>query len=155
MSQIAIIQTDPDVPAGVIAELLAEVAGGTVTSNCCGEKGLVEVGLTGAGEVDPLFTGVDGRFRAFQWHNDSFSILTGARHLATSTDCPGQAFLIGSAWGLQFHPEVNAAIVGDWSRRAATGTRYLEPFASAEAAHRELCRLLLANFLAVTGLRDC
>lgn len=136
-------------------QLLSEVAGGEVASHRRGEKGLVEIGLTGAGVADALFAGVDRHFQAFQWHNDSFSIPPGARHLAESSACPGQAFRVGNAWGLQFHPEVDAAIATAWSRRAGTGSEYADQLALVEGTHRELCRVLLANFLRVGGLRSC
>ncbi|NJC88095.1 MAG: type 1 glutamine amidotransferase [Desulfuromonas sp.] len=137
------------------AQLLAEVAGGMVSSNSRGEKGLVEIGLTAAGVADPLFAGVDSSFRAFQWHNDSFAIPPGALHLAASTACPRQAFRIGNAWGVQFHPEVDVSIIAAWSRKNAADSRSVDEFIPAEPAHRALCRQLLANFLAVAGLRTC
>lgn len=136
-------------------QLLAEVAGGKVSSNCRGEKGLVEIGLTAAGAADPLFAGIDGSFRAFQWHNDSFALPSGALHLAASKVCPGQAFRIGNAWGVQFHPEVDAAIIAAWSQRAATDPRLVDEFISVAPEHRALCRQLLGNLLAVAGLRVC
>lgn len=136
-------------------QLLAEVAGGEVSSNCRGEKGLVEIGLTASGAADPLFAGIASSFRAFQWHNDSFALPPGALHLAASLICPGQAFRIGNAWGIQFHPEVDAAIIAAWSHRIASGSRHVDEFTSAEPAHRALCRQLLANFLAVAGHRTC
>lgn len=134
-------------------QLLADVAGGVVSSNRCGEKGLVEVTLTEAGAGDPLFTGVGRSFSAFQWHNDSFTIPRGAIHLATSADCPGQAFRIGNAWGVQFHPEVNSAIVADWSRRHPNRLQLTGEFATTEVAHQALARQLLTNFLAIGGIR--
>ncbi len=88
-------------------QLLAEVAGGAVSSNRCGEKGLVEIELTAGGRADPLLAGIDDRFQAFQWHNDSFAVPPPAQHLARSVACPGQAFRLGNAWGVQFHPEVD------------------------------------------------
>jgi GMP synthase-like glutamine amidotransferase len=135
-------------------QLLAEVGGGTVSGNCCGERGLVEITLTDAGLGDRLFAGFSQRFPMFQWHNDSFSIPPAAVHLAGSALCPGQAFRSGKAWGVQFHPEVDAAIVAAWSERIPERERLLADFAAAEAAHRQLARQLLGNFLASAGLHD-
>ncbi|MCM2263951.1 MAG: type 1 glutamine amidotransferase [Desulfuromonadales bacterium] len=134
-------------------QLLADVAGGVVSSNRCGERGLVAVGLTAAGAADPLFAGINERFQAFQWHNDSFTIPPGAAHLASSSVCPGQAFRFGNAWGVQFHPEVDSSIVASWSRRNPAQIQLTDEFAAAEAAHRALARQLLANFLATAGMR--
>lgn len=132
-------------------QLLAEVAGGTVSSNRLGEKGLVEVSLTAAGAGDELFRGVGRQFRAYQWHNDSFTVPPAAVHLAISAVCPGQAFRLGNAWGLQFHPEVDAAIVAAWARHSPELARLQAEFAVASALHRGLVRKLLDNFLAVAG----
>jgi GMP synthase-like glutamine amidotransferase len=134
-------------------QLLADVAGGVVSSNRCGEQGLVNVTLTPAGAADPLFSGIEGRFPAFQWHNDSFTIPPGAVHLASSVTCPGQAFRIGNAWGTQFHPEVDGAIVAAWSDRTPAKERLTNEFAVAERVHQALARQLLGNFLAAAGLR--
>lgn len=136
-------------------QLLADVAGGVVSSNCCGEKGLVDITLTAAGSADPLFAGIGQRFRAYQWHNDSFTVPPGATHLATATVCPAQGFRIGNAWGVQFHPEVDSAIVHAWSRRAPAREPLAVAFAAAEATHRALARQLLANFLAAAGREVC
>jgi GMP synthase-like glutamine amidotransferase len=50
----------------------------------------------------------------FQWHFDSFIAPPGATVLAESAVGP-QAFALGRAIGLQFHPEVTAEIVGMWA----------------------------------------
>jgi GMP synthase-like glutamine amidotransferase len=134
-------------------QLLADVAGGVVSSNRCGEKGLVDVTLSAAGAADPLFAGIDQRFLAFQWHNDSFTIPPGAVHLADSAACPGQAFRTGNAWGVQFHPEVDSTIVAAWCGHSPAQQALVAEFAVAELAHRELARQLLGNFLTIAGLR--
>lgn len=134
-------------------QLLADVAGGVVSSNRCGEKGLVEVFLAATSATDPLFAGVAGCFRAFQWHNDSFTVPPGAAHLASSAVCPAQAFRIGNAWGAQFHPEVDGTIVAAWSKRHPARDRLTGDFAAAEADHRLLAARLLNNFLGIAGIR--
>lgn len=133
-------------------QLLAEVAGGSVAGNRCGEKGLVEIRLTPAGVADPLFSGSAESFRAFQWHHDSFSLPATAVHLAASAACPGQAFRLGNAWGVQFHPEVDLDIVAAWSRKTRDQQRFTREFAPAEPEHRQLGRLLLGNFLDQAGV---
>jgi GMP synthase-like glutamine amidotransferase len=49
----------------------------------------------------------------FQWHNDRFILPAGATELARSPHAP-QAFRCERSFGVQFHPEVDDAIVGDW-----------------------------------------
>ena len=99
-------------------QLLAQLAGGTVASpSPHGEQGICRVSLNPAGARDPLFQGVQSPFVTFQLHDDSFSIPPGATLLAGSPACPTQAFRLGEhAYGVQFHPEVDRAIVGCWDR---------------------------------------
>src|SRR6266508_1905717 len=86
-------------------QLLADVLGGVVTSNACGEKGTLTVRLSPEGKDDPLFAEVAEELVTFQWHNDCFALPNGAVALASSAVCPGQAFRFGTnAYGLQLHP---------------------------------------------------
>jgi len=133
-------------------QLLAAALGADVTSNVHGEKGTCSVSLTGAGAEDRLFRGVSREFVSFQWHDDSFAVPDGAIRLAFSEACPNQAFRIGpSAWGLQFHPEVDERIVRVWSSwTPGTSSRTDEIVAAYRAAEAEYCqvlRLLTKNFL--------
>lgn len=133
------------------AQLLAAVMGGRFTSGARGEKGLSPVNQTAAAAHDPLMAGLPTSFAAFQWHNDSFDSPPAATLLASSSICPGQVFRIGNAWGVQFHPEVDSAIVADWSGRDLSGQPLAQAFARAEAEHRNLALRLLANFLSAAG----
>jgi GMP synthase-like glutamine amidotransferase len=133
-------------------QLLAEVTGGRVTSRCRGEKGLQDIRLTAAGQNDPLFADFPPIFTAFGWHNDSFEPPVAALQLAFSTTCPGQAFRVGNAWGVQFHPEVDGEIVAAWSAKVDPEGCYAAEFAAAEVGHRAMARQLLENFLASAGV---
>ncbi len=134
-------------------QLLADVLGGRVIAGSpYGEKGTLPVTLTAAGEKDPLFAGILREFISFQWHNDSFEVPEGGIHLASSVACPGQAFRFGRcAWGTQFHPEVNRAIVDCWARwTEETAPRvdvFLDRFSRSEQTYLETSRRLLGNFL--------
>lgn len=132
-------------------QLLAETLGGKVTDKHCDEKGLCALTLTGAGQSDPLFTGVPASFSAFQWHNDSFSLPPAATLLASSTACPGQAFRFGRAWGVQFHPEVDLAIVQDWTKESGWSLDYQQDFSRREIELRSFGTRLLSNFLEMAG----
>lgn len=138
-------------------QLLAEQLGATVTSGSNGEHGSLPVALTAAGAADPLFAGIPSPFRSFQWHNDTFAIPAGAALLASSAACPHQAFRFGpAAYGLQFHPEVDAAIAASWARAdgasAEAVERLLADFAAVEPAYRAVAVQLLGNFLRLAGL---
>lgn len=139
-------------------QLLADVLGARVTANSgFGEKGTLPVSLTAAGVADPLFTGIDREFITFQWHGDSFEVPADGVKLASSPACPNQAFRVGpNAWGLQFHPEVDRAVVDVWARWTAETSpdadRFLAEFARAEEGYRRASRRLLANFLRISHL---
>ncbi len=53
----------------------------------------------------------------FQWHEDTFGLPAGATLLATGRAVPTQAYRVGGCgWGVQFHPEVDAAELAAWLR---------------------------------------
>lgn len=138
-------------------QLLAAALGAEVTSNVHIEKGTYSVTLTDAGTEDGLFRGIDREFVSFQWHNDSFAIPPGAERLAFSDACPNQAFRIGAlAWGLQFHPEVDEALVRNWSswtrETAARTESFVADYLEREAGYREVSRRLVENFLEAAGI---
>ncbi len=128
-------------------QLLAEVTGGIVHSCCRGEHGLHSVTLTAAGECDPLFAGIPPAFTVFEWHNDAFDVPPSAVHLAASSACPGQGFRYRNAYGLQFHPEVDIAIVAEWA--GAVGQPwYVAEFSCQADGLCPVSLRLFANFLA-------
>lgn len=136
-------------------QLLADVCGAVVTSGQWGEKGVRSVTLTDAGGQDQLFTGIPREFLSFQWHNDSFALPAGGVLLASSPVCPHQAIRIGHhVYGLQFHPEVTAAVVAAWAgktRETSSGwEEYVAEFARHAPAYRSAAARLLANFLSLT-----
>jgi GMP synthase-like glutamine amidotransferase len=98
-------------------QLLAAAIGGTVRLMNRPEIGLGEVGLTNAGARDPLFAGFAARVETFQWHGAEVSQLpAGAEILAENPLCPVQAFRFGPhAYGLQYHVEITASTVAEWS----------------------------------------
>lgn len=49
----------------------------------------------------------------FQWHHDRFTLPEGATELARSPLAP-QAFRCARSFGVQFHPEVDLAVVREW-----------------------------------------
>lgn len=133
-------------------QLLAAALGGSVRKDSRGEKGVREVALTAAGRRDPLFAGLPEVFPAFQWHNDSFDLPPGALHLAASPVCPGQAFRCRRAYALQFHPEVDEAIVAAWVRHAGADPAHLRAFAAAREELGRCASTLFGNFLDLAGV---
>ena len=99
------------------AQLLAAAAGGEVRRGPQQEVGLDHVHLTPDGQADPVLGPAALRLAVFQWHGDTWTLPAGAVRLATTDLYPEQAFRLGrSAYGLQFHVEVDA----EWLDGAAS-----------------------------------
>jgi GMP synthase-like glutamine amidotransferase len=103
------------------AQLLARAFGAAVTRAPVRELGFVPIWPTAAAASDPLLAGLHPGDRFFQWHQDTFDLPAGATLLATGHAIPTQAYRVGRCgWGVQFHPEVDAAEVDAWLRQAGT-----------------------------------
>jgi len=64
---------------------------------------------------DLLLSVFEDGAQVFHWHEDTFDLPGGATLLATGDEVPMQAFRYGeSAWGLQFHFEVDRAEIELW-----------------------------------------
>jgi GMP synthase-like glutamine amidotransferase len=103
------------------AQLLASAHAGTVERSAAGpEIGAALIARRDAAERDPLFAPLPLIPDVVQWHHDEITELpVGAVLLAASTVYPHQAFRLGtSAWGVQFHPEVDPAMIADWAADA-------------------------------------
>jgi GMP synthase-like glutamine amidotransferase len=113
------------VPAGVPtlgiclgAQLMAVATGGRVERGDAGpELGVCRLELSGAAAADPLFGPLRPPLAAAQWHMDAITALPGgAVVLASSDRYDVQAFRVGeAAWGVQFHPEVDRAVMASWA----------------------------------------
>ncbi len=98
-------------------QLLAEALGGKVGRMAVPEVGVTATGLTEAGRADVLLAGFGAEVQAFQWHGAEVQHLPeGGVVLAGNAACPVQALRVGPrAWGIQFHVEMTAATVAEWS----------------------------------------
>ena len=96
------------------AQLLAASLGARVSPGAQAELGVLPVQLTGAAERDPVFADLPEHFQALQWHSETYELPPGAVQLARSSGCEQQAFVIGRAYALQFHLEVDSALAGEW-----------------------------------------
>lgn len=95
-------------------QLLARAAGGEVGYHPHGQEiGTVQIELLDAAADDVVFGSLPRRLLAHATHTQTVLRLPpGAVHLATNDFEPNHAFRIGRcAWGVQFHPEYNAAIM--------------------------------------------
>jgi GMP synthase-like glutamine amidotransferase len=96
------------------AQVLAHALGGTVERDAGGG----ELGWYVVESDDPALP--EGPY--VQWHTDVFSLPPDAVELARSP-VGSQAFSFGSAFAVQFHPEVTPEVLGRW---AAGGRATLE-----------------------------
>ncbi len=114
-------------------QLLARALGAEVRPAERLEAGWLEIEATPEAAGDALLAHLRAPVGVYQWHTDVFDLPDGAVRLARSEQSENQAFRYGErAWGLQFHPEVDAAALrgldaelrgragagGDRSRRA-------------------------------------
>jgi GMP synthase (glutamine-hydrolysing) len=83
-------------------QFLAQALGGRVVD--MGEYELGYRTITRLGE-DPLFKGVPETFSSFETHSDRVAELPAGARVLARNDYGVQAFRVGSAYGVQFHPE--------------------------------------------------
>jgi GMP synthase (glutamine-hydrolysing) len=91
--------------------VLGAQIGATVDHTYAEPIGSVPVSLTAAGHADPLLAGLPDVFEAFVGHKEAIRTLPpDAVVLASSPDCPVQAFRVGRhVYATQFHPELDVA----------------------------------------------
>lgn len=97
------------------AQLLAKAAGAKVYKAAEEEIGWSKIKLTQEGKKDKIFSGLDtDTLDVFQWHGDTFDIPKDGVLLAEGDKVKNQAFRIGSAYGFQFHIEVDEEKLAEW-----------------------------------------
>jgi GMP synthase (glutamine-hydrolysing) len=106
------------------AQLLAHAAGAEVYVRSRPARGsapparIFEVGWAPVdfrAPDEPVLRGLGQQEMMFHWHGDSFDLPWGAVRLASTRDCPNQAFRLGQrAFGVQFHPEMHEHVIGVW-----------------------------------------
>jgi GMP synthase (glutamine-hydrolysing) len=69
----------------------------------------------------------------YQWHREGFELPAGAELLAEGDTFPVQAFRLGAAYAIQFHPEVTHLMMCRWTTRGHERT--LLPGAKRRAEH--------------------
>ena len=95
------------------AQTLAHALGATVAQVAPPIVGFYETSLTDAGADDPVLGVLPRTFEALNVNGYRFDVPEGAVALAHAST--PQAFRVGgSAWGVQFHPEVRREQVLEW-----------------------------------------
>ena len=98
------------------AQLIAKALGADVYRNREKESGWAPVHFTESAKGDPVLGGLDSPSTFFHWHSETFTQPPGSELLAYSDKCRQQAFRYRDAvYGIQFHPEITAEMIVDWS----------------------------------------
>jgi GMP synthase-like glutamine amidotransferase len=117
-------------------QVLSAALGGTVEPASRPELGWVHL------ETDDPAIVAPGPW--FQWHGDRFTTPPGARELARN-DVGVQAFRTGNSVGVQFHPEIDHALLTTW----LDGDEPPDPlFTALGIDHRQLLAESVANVAA-------
>lgn len=139
------------------SQLIGSVGGEvTVAAPAGPEFGYALVKATPAGLLDPVmgpvFAAVGGTSMwQPEWHSDAVTALPPEAVLLATSDKYVQAFRVGAALGVQFHPEVTPEDIQKWvvltghGDAAALAAKSAEVDAAVDAACRELCRAWVAT----------
>jgi GMP synthase-like glutamine amidotransferase len=131
------------------AQMIARAAGAFVTKSPKKEVGWLKVRLTDHGRHDALFQGLPSSMEVLQWHEDMFQVPDGGQLLATSEDCPNQAFRYSKAYGLQFHVEVTREILSQWFAETPQLPDILERYDQIEPELNRQAFRMYRNFLSL------
>jgi GMP synthase (glutamine-hydrolysing) len=130
------------------AQLLAAALGASVHPNPVCEIGWYPLSVSNEAASDPLFAHLEHASQVFQWHAYTFTEPHDSVHLASTTSCANQAFRYKDfAYGLQFHLEVDSALIERWLKHSEL-KHELEPLggeAHAQRVQAETAQHLLAS----------
>lgn len=109
-AEMALVRRAVESGVGVLGvcfggQLIAQALGGSVSRSPAPEVGWYDVATDDAGLVP------GGRW--FQWHFDRWTLPPGATEIARTPDA-SQAFILGTALALQFHPELDSELLEVW-----------------------------------------
>lgn len=97
------------------AQMLARVLGASVNPH---QRDLREVGFCRVDPVRGQEHFLSEPLDVMQWHSEGFDLPVGTRCIASGDDFPNQAYQLNEkVYGVQFHPEVNAAVLAIWHER--------------------------------------
>lgn len=90
------------------SQILAWASGRDVVRGPVKEVGFEPVSPTSAASEDPLLSFLSARETVLQWHEDTYDLPEGGMLLVAGDRVPVQGYRLGeTAWGIQFHAEVD------------------------------------------------
>ena len=127
------------------AQMIASAFGETIFPSTP-ERGWCQVYGNQAGSIFPF----PRSSTVFHWHSETFNLPSRAALVLRGDRVKNQAFRLGSAVGVQFHPEVTMQIISRWSEELPYGQRdqLLQDSERELAGNKERCRILMERFLA-------
>ena len=133
LEKVVLASTTPALGICLGAQAMALALGAEVR-RC--DEGRIELGYYEVAPVPGAEDFLDAPTVFYQWHSDTFEIPSGARHLARSEACEGQAFRHGNAVGIEFHPEMTEEMVHKWCTSERGAPKLQWPNAQPAEAHR-------------------
>lgn len=115
-------------------------------------EGMSHIGYYPVAPTEAAGDFLDGTTLMYHWHQEGFDLPEGAERVATGPDFPNQAIRYGKAFGLQFHPEVDASHYRHWVQEVPDylgrpGAQPVEEQLAAAPRHDPLTRAWLEAFL--------
>jgi GMP synthase (glutamine-hydrolysing) len=102
------------------SQILARALGEPVVKGPVKEVGFEPIRTTDEAAGDPLLGVLEPQETVLHWHEDTHALPEGATLLATADPIRVQAYRVGdSAWGVQFHLEVDAGEYAWWIATAS------------------------------------
>ncbi len=141
------------------AQMMARAAGAAICPSPVRELGWYGICPTPESSNDPLFSTLPAHgMQIFQWHGETFTMPESATLVATNPAVPNQAFRLGNGqYGIQFHTEVDPALIEQWIHADASAHEHLgdKGIAALQCATtkylpamHDLCRRLTDGWLA-------
>jgi len=133
------------------AQLLADAHDGDLDFGLEGEEGAVEVELMEAAATEPVFVGLESPLVVPEHHHDVITALPpGAELLAASKRYEVQALRLGSAVGVQFHPEASPETMATWTTQSGgDGDAMLAEMQDVDDRVSETGRRIARNFVTI------
>ncbi|GGS98056.1 hypothetical protein GCM10010156_65320 [Planobispora rosea] len=115
------------------AQLIARALGARVYPAATKELGWAPIDILD--DTDPLLGALAPRRTVLHWHGEILDPPPGSAVLARSAQTACQAFRVGNAWGMLFHPEADRELLDEWLAEPSMAAE-AEQVHGPTAAHR-------------------